>query len=187
MVPTLFIALLMEGFMFVAPPPKTPEEVTAELVAANCERYRPVVEEMYEYFPIDPNVVLAVMAQESSCDPNSMSDDGYNTIGLMQIAAKPWNLAERYLYQPKWNIWQGMYILHAILNNETENPDHDMRRALAAYNCGWASLNAGKCLYFGGPVYADRVLDFWYPYFAGGSIEKVHFPSWWSAQAFLLP
>jgi len=162
---TLLVTWAIAGLL-LAPPPPTGEEVTAQMVANICEQYRPIVDEMYEYFPIDPNIVLAVMAQESSCDPNDLSDDGHNTIGLMQVAAKPWNLAERYLYQPKWNIWQGMYILNSSINNEKENPDKDVWRALAAYNCGWTSLNAGKCLYFGGPTYADRVLDFWYPYFA---------------------
>ena len=161
---TLLVTWTITGLL-LTPPPPTGEEVTAQMVANICERYRPVVEEMYEYFPIDPNVVLAVMAQESSCDPNGVSDDGYNTIGLMQVAPKPWTLREEYLRNPRWNIWQGMYMLYANINNEKENPEHDVWRALAAYNCGWASLNAGKCLYFGGPTYADRVLDFWYPYF----------------------
>jgi len=41
----------------------------------------------------------------------------------------------------------------------------DVHRGLAAYNCGWDSLNAGKCLSFGGPAYADKVLEFWLPFF----------------------
>lgn len=146
-------------------PRPTGEEVTAEIVVRLCEYYRPLVEGWYDEFPIDPNIVLAVMAQESACNPNEMSDDGYSTIGLMQIAVKPWTLAEEYLWQPRWNIWQGMYMLNANINNEEENPEKDMHRALAAYNCGWTSLNADVCLYFGGPVYADKVLYYWLPYF----------------------
>ena len=164
MVPTLFIALLMEGFLFVAPPPapKTPDEVTAELVAANCERWRPLIEETYEMYPVDPDLVLAVMAQESNCMPNAT--DG-TSVGLMQVTAKSWTPSEAYLYQPKVSIEWGMYLLYWAINHEEHNPDKDVWRGVAAYNCGWVSLDAGKCSWFGGPAYADRVIDFWYPYF----------------------
>ena len=143
-------------------PRPTGVEVTAEIVRKRCEYYRPIVEEMYEYFPVDPDLVLAIMAQESACDPNAT--DGVS-IGLMQVTPKSWTLTEEWLWQPKWNIWQGMWMLHGAIYNERENPEHDVWRAVAAYNCGWVSLNADKCLYFGGPVYADRVFDFWLPYF----------------------
>ena len=144
---------------------ETVDDVQARIVVNICNQYRPIVEMWYEDYPIDPNIILAVMAQESSCDPNST--DGMS-IGLMQVTPKSWTLTEEWLWQPKWNIWQGMWMLWGNINHTTENPDKNMHRALAAYNCGWTSLNAEKCLYFGGPVYADRVLDFWLPYFEQG-------------------
>jgi hypothetical protein len=38
-----------------------------------------------------------------------------------------------------------------------------MALALAAYNCGWESLNAGKCIRGGGHDYAASVLGEWLP------------------------
>lgn len=143
-------------------PRPTGEEVTAEIVVRLCEYYRPIVEMWYDDFPIDPNIILALMAQESACNPTAT--DGVS-VGLMQVTPKSWTLTEEWLWQPKWNIWQGMWMLYGNLTHETENPEQDMHRALAAYNCGWTSLNADKCLYFGGPVYADKVLYYWLPHF----------------------
>lgn len=140
-------------------------QVTAEIVRDRCEQYRGIVEQVYEEYPVDPSLVLAVMAQESACMRFSVSDDGHHTIGLMQIAVKPWTPSEYELYNVRINIEWGMYLLHSAVNHPEENPNRDIHRALAAYNCGWTSLNAGKCLYFGGPAYADKVLNFWLPFF----------------------
>jgi hypothetical protein len=118
---------------------------------------------MYEYFPIDPDIIMALMAHESACD--KWATDGVS-VGLMQITPRPWLLNEDLLWTSKWNIWQGMQMLHSNIYNDLENPDHDLRTALAAYNCGWTSLHAGVCLSFGGYTYADRILNFWYPKFA---------------------
>jgi soluble lytic murein transglycosylase-like protein len=145
-------------------PTPDPVEVTSQIVANICQKYRPVVEIWEEDFPdIDPDVVLAMMAQESHCDKKAT--DGVS-IGLMQIIPRYWTLKEKYLWDPKWNIWQGMQMLNSNLHNEKENPTGSLRRALAAYNCGWTSLNKGECLSFGGYAYADRVLEHWLPYFS---------------------
>ena len=161
----LFSVFVIMSFLLggSTPSPKMPEEVTAELVAANCERWRPMIEDVYTMYPVDPDLVLAVMAQESNCMPNAT--DG-TSVGLMQVTPKSWTPSEAYLYQPRVSIERGMYLLDLAINHEEHNPDKDVWRGVAAYNCGWVSLDAGKCLWFGGPAYADRVLNFWYPYFA---------------------
>jgi hypothetical protein len=146
----------------VPTPTETMEDVQAGIVVNICKKYRPIVEQMYEYFPIEPDVIMAVMAQESHCD--KWATDGVS-IGLMQITPRPWTLKEELLWDPKWNIWQGMKMLYANITNEEQNPEHDVARALAAYNCGWTSLNANVCLDFGGWAYAAEVLNFWLPYF----------------------
>lgn len=142
--------------------PPDPEEVTAGIVINICEQYRPIVDQMYEYFPIDPDIVMSVMAKESNCD--KWATDGVS-VGLMQITPRPWTLREDILWNPKWNIWQGMKMLQANIDNEEENPTHSVSRALAAYNCGWDSLNAGTCIPEGGWNYAAEVLNFWLPRF----------------------
>jgi soluble lytic murein transglycosylase-like protein len=115
---------------------------------------------MYEYFPVDPDVVIALMAKESACD--KWATDGVS-VGLMQVTPQDWTLKEEYLWNPKWNIWQGMKMLQANIDNEVENPYHIISRALAAYNCGWTSLNRHKCIPTGGWRYAVNVLCFWLP------------------------
>lgn len=148
------------------PEEETVEDVQARIVVRICEQYRPIVEQMYEYFPIDPDLILAIMAQESACD--KWATDGVS-IGLMQITPKSWTLREDILWNPKWNIWQGMWMLQANIDNEEHNPDHNVARALAAYNCGWTSLEANECLYFGGWQYAAEVINFWLPHFRAES------------------
>jgi len=153
----------------VAIPTPTPMSlavmVTAEIVRERCERYRWIAEDIYDEYPVEPDLVLAVMAQESSCLRTIVSDDGHHTIGLMQITAKPYTASESALYNARTNMEWGMYLLYNTINHPEQNPDGDVARGLAAYNCGWTSLNAGKCLWFGGPAYAKRVLEFWYPMF----------------------
>jgi len=139
--------------------------ITAEIVAWRCEQYRWIVEDVAEMHPIDPSLVLAVMAQESACLRTSISNDGHHTIGLMQVAEKPWGPSEAELYNARINIQWGMYLLYCAINHTYHNPTGDVHRGLAAYNCGWDSLNAGKCLSFGGPAYADKILEFWLPFF----------------------
>ena len=143
-------------------PRPTGEEVTAEIVRIRCEKYRPIVEETYELYPVDPALVLAVMAQESACNPRAT--DG-TSVGLMQVTPKTWTPSEAQLYNVRINIQWGMYLLYWAINHAEHNPDKDIFRGVAAYNCGWISLDAGKCLWFGGPTYARRVLNFWLPYF----------------------
>jgi len=138
--------------------PPDPVMVTARATVRICEQYRPIVESWLPEFDLDPDLVLAVMAKESGCAPNATDGLSY---GLMQIVPRPWTLSETYLKQPKWNIWQGMWFLDTIYNSEQN--DGTWHRALAAYNCGWTSLDAGKCIPVGGPRYADSILGFWLP------------------------
>ena len=144
------------------PLPKTGEEITAEIVARRCEYYRPIVEQVYETYPVDPNLVLAVMAQESSCW--RLATDGMS-VGLMQVTPRHWTPTGVQLYNVRTNIEWGMYILYSALTHSYHNSSGDIIRGLAAYNCGWVSLDASKCIPAGGPRYAERVIEFWLPYF----------------------
>ncbi len=147
--------------------PTKADLVTAELVASRCERYRPIVERNTEYWDLDPDLVLAVMAKESGCMSNIISGDGHHTIGLMQVSEKSWTTTEAHLLNPDTNIYWGMYILYSAINNPIHNPDHSVTRGLAAYNCGWTSLEAGKCIPVGGWNYATSVMLFWRPVITG--------------------
>jgi len=136
------------------------EKVTAQIVVERCMWYIPLVEENLERYPLEVALVLSVMANESAC--LKTADDGHS-IGLMQVSPHEWTDTRERLFDPEINVLYGMYILHSAIYNRYENPEHNIRDALGAYNCGWPSLNAGKCLWFGGYVYADRILAFWLP------------------------
>ena len=152
------------------PLPKTGEEITAEIVARRCETYRPIVEQVYEEYPVDPNLVLAIMAQESGC--RRLATDGVS-VGLMQVTPRPWTPTEAELYNARTNIEWGMYLLYSAIHNTRHNINESVLRGVAAYNCGWTSLDAGKCIPAGGPRYAERVLTFWLPYFEQGTEEDL--------------
>jgi soluble lytic murein transglycosylase-like protein len=141
--------------------------VTARAIVERCEQYRKWADLWYQEFPIDADIVLAVMAAESACIPDAVSMDGYGTIGLMQIRPQPWRLREELLYNVKWNTWQGMYVLYHSLHNTTHNPNQSMVKALAGYNCGWQSVEEGRCGQKGGYNYAYKVLFFWLPLVKG--------------------
>jgi hypothetical protein len=115
-----------------------------------------------EYSTIDPALTLAVAAKESNCDPGGM-DTFSDSTGLMQVNPHNLGLSKADLLDPTRNIWWGMRILTRTLTDPDHNPAGDVRTALAAYNCGWDSLEAGRCYSFGGYVYADSVLEEWVP------------------------
>lgn len=144
--------------------PTKGDMATAYLVRDRCEQYRKWAVLWQGEYPLDPDIVLAVMAKESACDPKAT--DG-QSMGLMQVTPRPWTLAEPYLWNVKWNTYQGMQILYHALHNEEHNPDQSMVRALAGYNCGWTSLDAGKCIPSGGYNYAYDILFFWLPVIRG--------------------
>jgi hypothetical protein len=136
------------------------EIVTAQIVVERCMWYVSLVEDNLERYPIEIALVLSVMANESAC--LKTADDGHS-IGLMQVSPHEWTDTRARLFNPEINVLYGMYILHSAIYNRNENPEHNIRDALGAYNCGWPSLNAGRCYWFGGYTYADNILDFWLP------------------------
>jgi hypothetical protein len=125
------------------------------------ERWRPIVEKVVAEYPeLEPEIVLSIIAQESSGRPAVISTDGYGSIGLMQISPKPWRGTVTELSDPETNIRMGTAMLVQILSQA----GGDMRTALAAYNCGWKVLTT-SCGSHGGYNYADRILEHWLPQF----------------------
>jgi soluble lytic murein transglycosylase-like protein len=141
----------------LTPTPNLGEELTAEAVARRCLRYLPLIERWNPDFDLAPDLVLAVMAQESHCLPYARDASGAaNSVGLMQVIPRSWTTTEDRLEIPATNIYWGMRILYLVLNDEEHNPDHDEAAALRAYNCDWRGDDCGS-------RYADRVLTFWRP------------------------
>lgn len=100
------------------------------------------------------------MAQESGCI--SSANDGIS-VGLMAITPRSWTPTWAELLDPNLNIEWGMWFLYSAINNELYNPNHSLRLALAAYNCGWTGVETDNCGSTGGYIYADRILNFWLP------------------------
>lgn len=137
------------------------------MTAERCKDWVYVVWQVSEDggYEIDPGLILALMAKESGCDPNA-GDVYSDSVGLMQVNPRSLahlGISKASLLDPLRNVYWGMRILRKVLEEPVENPEGDVRRALAAYNCGWASLNAGRCYSFGGYAYADQVLEEWLP------------------------
>jgi hypothetical protein len=144
-------------------------EVTAMLTAKRCLQYKHIAvrwiemekEEKDEFHNLtldEVPLVMAIMAAESGCEPHLTSNDGHSSIGLMQIIPRDWLPDVR---TNGMNIYIGMY----ILDRSIDLADGDLRLALAYYNCGVPKVEANKCGKNGGVNYAEKVLNFWLPYF----------------------
>ncbi len=138
------------------------EDPPPEWLIWNVTRWMPLVERWSPDFPdLEHALVLSMIAQESQGFPDAESDDGYSSVGLMQVIPRSWTGTRTQLLNPGFNIYVGMRMINATIKKS----GGDVRRALALYNCGEKSLDAGKCYSFGGWTYADRVLDYWLPTF----------------------
>jgi hypothetical protein len=140
-----------------------------DAIIDRCVPYIATVHLWHESHPaLDPALVLAVAAAESHCDPNAESWAG--AVGVMQVMVTPWTGTREQLLQPSGNIRWGMWFLDVAAgyipdpgSGEILNHAHDLRLALAIYNCGPAGVEADSCGGRGGFVYADEVLNVWWP------------------------
>ena len=129
-------------------------------------QWKPLIEENTS---LDPILILALIAQESRGDASldSYFNDIQDGVGLMQIVPRAWLGTKSQLLNPGYNIATGTSMLESIIEQALEKgykPGREaLRYALAAYNCGFKSLDAGKCYSFGGWRYADLILNYWYP------------------------
>lgn len=120
-------------------------------------RYKAVVEKYHDIITtaatannVDPNLVKAVIMQESGGNPNAISSKGAK--GLMQImdgTAKMLGVTDP--YDIKQNIEGGVKYLAGLINKFEGN----IQKALAAYNAGPAAVQK----YGGIPPY-DETADF---------------------------
>lgn len=132
----------------------------------NVKRWRPLIKRWQPDMPWlrgeqGVALVMAVIAQESQGFPDAIAGDGAASVGLMQVTPRSWTGTTEKLLQPAWNLYMGM----RILNGAIDVAGGDVRKGVAAFNCGFESLEAGRCYSFGGYAYADRVLGYWRPVF----------------------
>lgn len=130
------------------------------------------VDEPYLTIPL----ILAVIAQESQGINGQTSKDGYASVGLMQVIPRSYLGTPEQLMRPSFNMWVGTRILSEAIEQAIEYgfEDDPIRYGLAAYNCGW-QWHWGRPGWFkfcgphGGLNYADRVLEYWCPFFDDGT------------------
>ena len=155
MLPVLRLGLLMT----LAPTPS----VLPYFAIPQAEYWRHLVDlhiDDFEYLN-DSDLAVSVIAWESWGNryAEAVSPNGNMDVGLMMITADRWAGSYEDLKDPSFNVWTGMWILDNIL----QKTDGDTRWALAAYSCGFESLEADKCYSFGGWTYADNILNYVYP------------------------
>ncbi len=133
-------------------------------IIKNVERWRGLVEYVIEnqhsryYIHLDPNLVLALIAQESMGNPYAISSDKWGSIGLMQVTPRFWIGTKEQLMNPKFNLEWGIW----FLDRARLYSDGDNYEALRIYNCGPERASEKETC---GSWYDDRVLNFWHPYF----------------------
>jgi len=91
------------------------------------QQYQSYIEKYAKEYNLDPNLVAAVINQESTWNPNAVSSA--NCQGLMQVSAK---YVSGNLKDPETNIREGCKILRNCLNTYNNDTAH----ALVAYNEG---------------------------------------------------
>lgn len=149
-------------------PTPTPIPDVPSWMIYNTRMWKPLVDRWHNEFPNVPKaLVYSIIAKESQGFPYLVSGDGHSSVGLMQIIPRSWTSTEKKLKNPNINIYIGTWMLSNIL----ERSNGDMRYTLAVYNCGDKGVKEDRCGTYGGYVYADDVLETYYPIFRRLVIE----------------
>jgi soluble lytic murein transglycosylase-like protein len=129
----------VKNVIYTAPPSKTerlfqdafyntPSKSSAKKI---CTPYESHIKNASEKHQMDPDLIKAVIKQESNFNPADVSNKG--AIGLMQLMPETARgLGVQNAFDPYENIHAGTRFLRIML----ENFNGDLEKALAAYNAG---------------------------------------------------
>jgi soluble lytic murein transglycosylase-like protein len=153
--PTLFISavLALNGIATAIDHPELYNKIEPKVVSNIQIDVRGISNEMIDDIAVrsgvDPNIVKAIIVEESGGNPNAVGDNG-ESIGLMQI--QPKNHQKRMeelgivsLFDPQENVILGCSILSDLYDKYGNYED-----ALSVYNSG--NTEDGK-------AYAERILN----------------------------
>ncbi|KPK95658.1 hypothetical protein AMJ80_04345 [bacterium SM23_31] len=120
--------------------------ISRSSLSENVNRFLSVVNEAASEFKLDPDLLKAVIAQESGGKPNAVSRNGAK--GLMQLMdSTAAGLDVKNIFDPRDNIFAGARYLKELLIVY----NGDLKLALAAYNAGPGAVK----LYNGIPPYSE--------------------------------
>lgn len=153
--PTLFISavLALNGIATAIDHPELYNKIEPKVVSNIQIDVKGISNEMIDDITtrsgVDPNIVKAIIVEESGGDPNAVGDNG-ESIGLMQIQPKHHKkrmeeLGIVSLFDPQENVILGCSILSDLYDKYGNYED-----ALSVYNSG--NTEDGK-------AYAERILN----------------------------
>ena len=136
----------------------------ANLVTGNVDpheqtriaQYDPLVQKYAEQYNVDPNIVRAIIKQESNWNPESISPTGDYGIMNINYSSHPDFFQNNTWTDPSANINYGVKYFSGLLNNQANG---DITTALAMYNGGPGNPNYG---------YANSVMLNYYNYQKAG-------------------
>ena len=140
-----FFLVLLSIFMTPVPPAKAQDAPAEEPTLSPM--WKPIIQQWSSYIHtladsngLDPDLIAAVVHEESNGDPNVVSHAGaVGLMGVMQTGpGLEWRPSQEELKNPMVNLRWGV----AILAEVVKQSGGDLYSALAAYSGGWDQVNS---------------------------------------------
>lgn len=133
---------------------------TKKLNTADCNKYDNIIKKYAKKYNVDPNLVKAMIKQESSFKAKAVSPAGAK--GLMQLTPDTAReMGVNNVFDPEQNIEGGVKYISKMLKKYNGNT----KLALAAYNAGSGNVKNGKIPQNGEtPKYVNAVMKYYNEY-----------------------
>lgn len=138
----------------------TTQKFSSNISTLDNNNYNNLIVKYAEKYDVNPNLVKAMIKQESSFNPRAVSRAGAK--GLMQLMpATASDLSVRNSFNPEENINGGVKLISKLIKRYKGN----VELALAAYNAGPGNVKNGKIPQNGEtPNYVKKVMKYYNEY-----------------------